>query len=329
MKRMLSLLLCLTLALALVGCGSGTNSATKSVTIGMIQFGDFEALNQASEGFKAALKDAGYVEGTNLTLDEQNAQGDAGNCTTIADKFVNEKADLIFANATPAAQAVAAKTTSIPIVITSVTDPASSGLVASNDAPGNNVTGTSDLTPVAAQIGLLHEILPAAKTICVMYCGAEDNSIFQAAIAKQAIEAAGMVYLEKTVSDSNMIQSVVESLGAVGTQCDAIYIPTDNLLAAGMATVSQYATKQGLPVIVGEEGMVANGGLATYGINYYKLGYKSGEMAVEVLKGADTKTMAIAYQSADECAKTINKGIAGQLGIVIPDSVMQGATVID
>lgn len=327
MKKLLLLLMCLTLALGVSACGTTADDNKDVVTIGLIQYADFEALSRATTGFKDALKDAGYIEGDNLKYDEQNAQGDAGNCVTIADKFVNEKVDLIFANATPAAQTVAAKTTSIPIIITSVTNPENSGLVDSNEKPGNNVTGTSDLTPVEAQIALIQQLYPDAKNICVMYCGSEDNSIFQAALAKTAIEAAGMTYIEKTVSDSNVIQSVVESLGNVGTQCDAIYIPTDNLLAEGMAIVAQYATNQGIPVVVGEGGMVADGGLATYGIDYYNLGYKSGQMAVEVLKGADPADMAIQYLPMDECVKSINVKTAEALGLTLTDDIKQGATL--
>ena len=328
MKKLISVILSSALLLALVACGSGNQGNKDAIRIGMIQYGDFEALNQATEGFKAGLKDAGYIEGENLILDEQNAQGDASNCVTIADKFVNAKADLIFANATPAAQAVAGKTSSIPVVITSVTDPASSKLVDSNELPGHNITGTSDLTPVEAQIELLTKLIPNAKNICVMYCSSEDNSVFQANIAKTVIEKAGLVYLEKTVSDSNVIQSVVESLGKVGSTCDAIYIPTDNLLAEGMATVAQYANKQGIPVIVGEEGMVGNGGLATYGINYYNLGYKSGQMAAEILKGADPAKMPIQYLPAEECSKVINQSTAKQIGLSIPESELADATIV-
>ena len=327
------------LCTAMAGCSSATASATaaasdaatagtaakKSVKIGGIQYVEHAALDKATEGFKAALKDAGYVEGDNLTLDIQNAQGDQSNCETIANKLVNEGVDLIFANATPAAQAVAAKTTSIPILITSVTDPATSGLVAANDAPGNNVTGTSDLTPVEQQIQLLTQLLPNAKKIAVMYTGSEDNSIFQADVAKKAIAAAGLEEVDYTVTDSNSIQSVAESM--VG-KVDAVYIPTDNLLAEGMANVTQITTAAKLPVIVGEEGMCANGGLATYGIDYYNLGYKTGEMAVQVLNGASPSTMAIQYLPTEDCKLTINQTAADALGVTIPDDLKAKAEII-
>jgi putative ABC transport system substrate-binding protein len=339
MKNVTKMILTALLCTAMAGCSSATASATaaasdaatagtaakKSVKIGGIQYVEHAALDKATEGFKAALKDAGYVEGDNLTLDIQNAQGDQSNCETIANKLVNEGVDLIFANATPAAQAVAAKTTSIPILITSVTDPATSGLVAANDAPGNNVTGTSDLTPVEQQIQLLTQLLPNAKKIAVMYTGSEDNSIFQADVAKKAIAAAGLEEVDYTVTDSNSIQSVAESM--VG-KVDAVYIPTDNLLAEGMANVTQITTAAKLPVIVGEEGMCANGGLATYGIDYYNLGYKTGEMAVQVLNGASPSTMAIQYLPTEDCKLTINQTAADALGVTIPDDLKAKAEII-
>ena len=340
MKNVTKMILTTLLCTAMAGCSSSTAAATaaaateaaaassaakKSVKIGGIQYVEHAALDKATEGFKDALKDAGYVEGDNLTLDIQNAQGDQSNCETIANKLVNEGVDLIFANATPAAQAVAAKTTTIPILITSVTDPATSGLVAANDAPGNNVTGTSDLTPVEQQIQLLTQLLPNAKKIAVMYTGSEDNSIFQADVAKKAIAAAGLEEVDYTVTDSNSIQSVAESM--VG-KVDAVYIPTDNLLAEGMANVTQITTAAKLPVIVGEEGMCANGGLATYGIDYYNLGYKTGEMAVDVLNGASPATTAIQYLPTEDCKLTINQTAADALDITIPDDLKAKAEII-
>ena len=304
----------------------GTQAQPEAVVIGGIQYVQHAALDRATEGFVAALADAGYVEGENLTFDLQNAQGDISNCETIANTLVNEGVNLIFANATPAAQAVAAKTDSIPVLITSVTDPATSGLVDTNEAPGANITGTSDLTPVEQQIQLLTQLLPDAKTIAILYTGSEDNSIFQADAARAAAEAAGLATEDYTVTDSNSIQSVVESM--VG-KVDAVYIPTDNLLAEGMALVGQICNSNGLPSIVGETGMVENGGLATYGIDYYNLGYKTGEMAVEILQGADPSTMPIAYLPAEDCELTINQTTADALGITIPDDIKATATIVE
>ena len=225
----------------------------KLFKIGVIQLVQHEALDSANKGFFAALDDAGIE----YEADQQNASGEQANCLTIAEKLVNDGNDLILAIATPAAQAVAGVTEDIPILLTAVTDPAASGLVSDNAKPGVNVSGTSDLTPVKEQIELLQQLLPDAKHIGLLYCSAESNSELQIAMAKEACDAAGITYEEYTVPSSNEIQSVVESM--VG-KVDAIYTPTDNTMAAGMATVAMVANDNKIPTICGEAGMVNAGG---------------------------------------------------------------------
>ena len=262
MKKTLAFLLSLGLTVSmLAGCGSKTNETTaaadaqtesaadekesgadesgsaaattsdKTYKIGVLQYVQHDALDASNEGFFAALDDLGVK----YDADQQNAAGEASSCQTIAETLVNNGNDLIFAIATPAAQSVAGTTADIPILLTAVTDPAESGLVESNDAPGGNVTGTSDLTPVTEQIDLLKELIPDAKTVGVLYCSAESNSVLQADMAKEACKAAGLEAADYTVSSSNEIQTVVESM--IG-KVDAIYAPTDNMIAAGMATVA-------------------------------------------------------------------------------------------
>ncbi|WP_312425756.1 ABC transporter substrate-binding protein [Lacrimispora sp.] len=283
----------------------------KQYKIGVLQLVQHAALDASNKGFIQALDDAGL----NYTVDQQNASGDQSTCQTIASKLVNDNDDLILAIATPAAQAVAGATSDIPILLTAVTDPASSDLVESNDNPGGNVSGTSDLTPVKEQIALLKKILPDTKTVGILFCSAESNSEIQAKMAKDAIEAEGMTAVEYTVSNSNEIQTVVTSM--VG-KVNAIYTPTDNTIAAGMATVSMVANENGIPVICGEEGMVNAGGLATYGIDYYELGYLTGQQAVKILtEGADISKMPIEYLPLDKCKLTVNEETAKTLGIDI------------
>lgn len=321
MKKLLKASLTVMMALTLSACGG-----SKDVNIGIVQYAEHPALDNAKKGFLKALEDNGYGE-DNVAFDDQNAQGDGSNCTTIADKFVNDNVDLIFAIATPTAQAAANKTTEIPIVLSAVTDPASAKLVKTNEKPGGNVTGTSDLTPVADQFDLLQQLLPDAKTIGIMYCNAEDNSIFQADIAKEECAKRNLTVVDKSVTDSNQIQQVTESL--IG-KVDAIYIPTDNLLAEGMATVAQVANENNLPCIVGESGMVENGGLATYGIDYYNLGYRAGLQAIKILKGeAKPADMAIEYLPAEECELTINEKVAKKLNITIPDDLKSKAKMVN
>ena len=320
MKRFLAAVVAVTTALALTACGSSSTNTTTddksaestddtTYKIGVLQLTQHAALDKANEGFIAALDESGIK----YEVDQQNASGEQSACQTIAEKLVNDGNDLIYAIATPAAQAVAGVTSEIPIVLSAVTDPAESGLVASNDAPGGNVTGTSDLTPVKEQIELLKQILPDAKTVGILFCSSESNSEIQAAMAREACEANGLEHVDFTVSSSNEIQTVVESM--VG-KVDVIYAPTDNTIAAGMPTVSMIATDNGLPIICGEQGMVDAGGLATYGIDYYQLGYMAGQMAVEILRdGADPATMPIGYLSADQCELSVNDETAAALGI--------------
>lgn len=313
-------------ALALTACGAsgGAGSASPeqdgSYKIGVLQLTEHGALDQTNEGFIDALDDAGI----SYTVDQQSAQNDQSTCQTIASKFVNDGDDLIFAIATPAAQAGAGATTEIPIVGSAITDYAESGLVASNEAPGGNVTGSSDLTPVEDQIDLLRQLLPDAKTVGILYCSAESNSGVQVSLAEKALDAAGIAHERYSVSSSNEIQQMVESM--VG-KVDAIYAPTDNTIAAGMATVSMVANENALPVIVGCDTMVQDGGLASYSINYRDLGYKAGEMAVKILaEGADPADMPIEYLSSAECQLIVNQATADALGIDI--SGLEGAQIV-
>lgn len=289
--------------------GSGESASGETYKIGVIQYMPHTALDASNEGFFAALDDLGisYEE------DQQNAAGETSTCQTIAQNLASAGNDLIFAIATPAAQAMAGVTEDIPIVLTAVTDPADAGLVESNDAPGGNVTGTSDLTPVADQIALIKKIFPEAETVGMLYCSSEANSVFQINLAKEACDAEGLSYEDYTVSSSNEIQSVVES--AVG-KVDVLYSPTDNIIANNMATVSMIANENQLPVICGEEGMVDNGGLITYGIDYYELGYMAGEMAAKILTGeSQPAEMPIEYLDASKCSLKVNADTAEALGL--------------
>lgn len=323
-KKILASILTLTLtASMLTACGtkdtaSGDNS-DKVYKIGVNQLVTHAALDASYQGFVDALKEAGFEDGKNLQIDYQNANGDQSTANTIATKLVNDGNDLILAIATPSGQACANATKDIPILVTAVTDPAGSGLVAANDAPGGNVSGTSDLNPVEEQIDLLTKLIPDAKNIAILYCSSESNSKIQVELATAAAEEAGLTVQEASVSNSNEIQQLVQSL--VG-KVDAIYAPTDNTIAAGMPTVAQVANDNGIPVICGEAGMVESGGLATYGIDYYELGKLTGEQAAKILKGeAETATMPIEYLPTDKLTLTVNDEVATKLGITIPDDL--------
>ena len=306
-------------AVAALALFSSCQKKDKKIKIGVIQLVEHPALDKNYQGFVDGLKDAGFIDGQNIEIDYENAQGEQANCVTIAQKLVNDQSDLIFAIATPAAQAVANMTSDIPILVSSVTDPKTAQLVESNEKPGTNVSGTSDLTPCAAQIALLKRLVPSAKKVAILFCSSEENSRFQANLAEAACQKEGLDFVEATVSNTNEVQQVVQSL--VG-KVDVIYAPTDNMIASSFATVALVTTPNKIPVICGEEGMVQGGGLATYGINYYELGLQTAKMAVEVLK--DKKNPAdMPIQYLEKCDFSYNKEVADELGIEIPADLIK------
>lgn len=335
-KIIASSVLALSMALAMAGCGSSaasSGSASGSASaeakegafkIGIIQLVEHDALDKAREGFIEDLKENGFVDGENIIIDYQNAQADQSNLKTISQRFVQNDDDLILAIATGAAQSVAAETSDIPILGTAITDYEAAQLVESNDAPGGNVSGTTDLTPVEKQVELLKEMMPDVKTLGVLYNSSEVNSEIQAQMAQEAAEKEGIECKTATVTNTNDIAQVMESIAG---DVDAIYIPTDNTFASAMATVSKIAEEYKLPTICGEQGMVESGGLATVGIDYYKLGKQTGEMAVKILKdGANVAEMPI--ESLDDTNICLNIDTAEAIGYEFPQSVTDKAAYL-
>lgn len=313
-------------ALALSGCASAApsdadkGSESKMVTIGITQIVAHPALDAARDGFKKAFADAGYVEGTDVTFDDQNAQGDQATASTIAAKFAADKVDLVLAIATPTAQAAAQTITDIPILFTAVTEPKEAGLVASWEAPGANVTGTSDLNPVKEQLQLIKDILPDAKTVGIISSSGEVNSEVQVEMAKDAAKELGLTIKDATVTVAGEVSQVAESLGDV----DAFYIPTDNKVTEGISALVQVAEAKKIPLFGAEGGQVESGAIATYGIDYSDLGYQTGLMAIRVLKeGADPATMPV--ETLEKISLIINKGAAERMGVTIPASVLDKA----
>ena len=286
------------------GGSAGSASSSGTYRIGVLQLTQHAALDASNEGFIAALDDAGI----SYEADQQNANNEQSTCTTIASTFANDGVDLILAIGTPAAQACLNATTEIPIVGTAITDFAESGLVESNDAPGGNLTGSSDMTPVADQISLLTQLVPDAAQVGLLYCTAESNSEIQIQMAEEELDGLGIGHERYSFSSTNELQTVVETM--VG-QVDAVYAPTDNTVAAAMSQVSATTNEAGIPTICGEVGMVQNGGLASVSINYEELGYRAGEMAVQILtEGADPATMPIEYLEAEDCTLIANQASA-------------------
>ena len=293
------------------------SSSNELIKIGIIQLVEHPALDQAYQGFVDGLKEAGYEEGKNIEFDYQNAQGEQANCITIAQKFLNDKSDLILAIATPAAQAAANLIKDIPILVTAVRDPETAKLVEKNDAPNGNVSGTSNLTPVDEQMELLKKLVPNVKTAALMYNSSEQNSKFQIDMGKRKLDEMGISYIEATITNPNDIHQVVQSI--IG-KAEAIYIPTDNMLAAGMPNVIAITEPAKIPIICGEVDMLKSGGLATYGISHYELGKLTSKQAVRILKDeAVPANMPIEYLQTPTLS--INTNAAEKLGIIIPEDI--------
>ena len=319
--------LMLTLALGVLGCGGDKKEAPKKaekVNVGIVQLVEHAALDAANKGFVEGLASKGYKEGQNIAYDRQNAQADQSNLQNIAHRFVNNKVNLICAIATPAAQTVANVTSDIPIVATAVTDYKTAKLVKDNAKPGTNVTGTTDMNPVEQQLDLLLKVVPNAKSVGTIYCSSEVNSQLQVDILKKAATAKGVTIKEATVSNVNDIQQAARSL--VG-KVQAIYVPTDNVLASAMPTLVSVTEEARLPVICGEGGMVKAGGLATLGVDYYKLGFQAGEMAADILSGK-SKPADMAIQAQKEFKAMVNLKEAEKIGLKVPEDVLKGAELV-
>ena len=315
-KNLLALILAVTMVLGLTACNGPAKKGTYSV--GIVQLMQHVALDQATQGFQDALTEK---LGDKVSFDVQMAGGEATNWTPIVTKFINNKVDLIMANATPAVIAAKEATSTIPIVGTSVTDyvAAEAAIVASNEAPGGNVTGYSDLSDISAHVELTKKLCPDAKTVAIVFCSAEPNSVIQGNQAKTLYGEAGFTTVTLTASDITTLSSVVTS---ACSQADVIYIPTDNLFAENMEAVKNITVPEKVPVICGEGGMVNSGGTATVSIDYYTLGYRAGEMAYSILaEGADPATTPIGFMSADDMELVINEENADAIGLVIPEDL--------
>ena len=317
MKRVLAMMMTAMMLLTLCACG-GAADQKDGYSVGIVQLMQHVALDQATQGFQDALKEK---LGDKVSFDVQLASGEPTNCTTIVTKFVNDGVDLIMGNATPAVIAAKEATSTIPIVGTSVTDYVAeeAAIVASNEAPGGNVTGYSDLSDIAAHVDLTKKLCPDAKTVAIIYCSAEPNSVIQGKQAEELYQAAGLTTVTLTASDITTISTVVTS---ACDQADVIYIPTDNLFAENMESVKNIAEPAKTPVICGEGGMVQSGGTATVSIDYYTLGLRAGEMAYEIMvNGADPATTPIGFMSADDMELVINEENVAAIGLTIPEDL--------
>lgn len=302
---------------ALTGCGED-KKAEAPKTIGIVQLVEHDALDAANRGITDALKERGI----SMEIDRQNAQADQPNLRNIAQRFVSHNYPLIFAIATPAAQTVANATSTTPIVATAVTDFAVAKLVKDNNKPGTNVTGSSDMNPIAAQTELLLKLVPNAKTVGTIYNSSEINSQLQIDILRKELEKHGVALAEATISSVNDIQQAAQSL--VG-KVDVMYVPTDNVVASSMPTLYRVTQAAKLAVVAGEAGMVRSGATATVAVDYYNLGKIAGNMGADILEGkAKPQDMPIRYQT--EFKVVLNEPVVKELGLTVPEDVAKNVT---
>ena len=281
--------------------------------IGISQFITHQSLDATREGFVDELAKQGYVEGKNIEIDLQNAQGEQRNLKTISQQLA-ESSDVVLAIATPSAQSLANTTQTTPVVFSAVTDPVSAKLVETREHPGANVTGTSDQSSdaISTQINLIKKVLPKAKTIGILYTQSEPNSVVQKDEAKRLLEEKGFTVVEKTILDSNNVKAAAESLM---TEVDMVFVPTDNIISSTMETVKQVSIKHKVPVFGGSTEMVAVGGLYNYGTNYEELGRQTARMLVRVLKGEKPENIAV--ELPEKLELHTNQEMADALGIDI------------
>ena len=312
MKKLFAVVLAVLMLASLSACDNAGANDGKYV-IGVCQLTPHVALDAATEGFIAALKDE--LGADKVQVKVEIGGGDTATCTPIVNAFVAENVDLIMANATPALQAAVAATTDIPVLGTSVTEYGVALEIKNfNGTVGGNVSGTSDLAPLDQQAAMIKEWFPDAKNVGLLYCSAEPNSQYQVDTVEAELKKLGYTCKQYPFAEANELQSVCQK--AAG-ESDVIYVPTDNTVAAATGTVDGVCRPLGIPVIAGEEGICGGCGVATLSISYYDLGYTTGKMAAQILRGeADVSTMAVAY--ADKFTKKYNKEICDELKIKVP-----------
>ncbi|MBF8808716.1 MAG: ABC transporter substrate-binding protein [Enterococcus lacertideformus] len=313
MKKRLLIGLSSTLLLALGGCGSANNSSEKTddtKTVGVLQLVQHNSLDATYRGFKEGLAENGYKEGDNLKIDYQNAQNNQDNLKSMSEKLVKEQPDLLLGIATPAAQSLLNETKTIPITVTAVTDLEQAHLVASNETPGGNLTGTTDMVPIEKQTDLLLRIVPNAKTIGIMYNNGEANSKIQGELAEKALKKAGVKVKVLTANSTNDVQQVTKSLAK---DVDGIYIPTDNTFASAASIIGEVAKETKTPIVAGSVDQVKEGSLATIGIDHEHLGKQTGKMAAKILDGK--KPSELPVESANDLSLYVNEEMAKAIGV--------------
>lgn len=325
-KKILAVGICGLMAAGVIaGCGNNSGSSGNSgkMKVGVVQIVRHPALDESNKGFVDALNESGLKD--KIEIDQQNAQGDQSNLRSIANRFVSGDYKLIAAISTPAAQAMANATNKIPIICTAIADFENAKLMKSEKQPDSNVTGTHDRGPLDKQVALIKEIQPNIKKLGIIYNSSEINSVIQAQKLKDACKPLGIDVVELTVNSVNDVQQVAE--GFLGGKVDAIFVPTDNIIASSIPTLMAVVNKEKIPVYGAEQGHVKSGVLASESISFYDIGHRAGEMATEILKGNKT-VKDFPVEGADKSKLYINKNEMDTLGIKIPQSVLDRAEMV-
>lgn len=335
LKKLAASILVLALTASLAACGAGGSSSSqaasgqssgKKLQIGVIQFAPHPSLDNCYKGFLQGLEEVGYKNGQNVTIDLQNAQGDAANGDLIAKNMVSKKYDMIMGIATPAAMSAysAAKGTDIPVVFTAVSDPVSAGIVKSLEKPGTNCTGTSDVLPLEEQVKMIRAFLPQAKKIGVLYTTSEPNSVSQLASLKKIAGNYGFEIVETGVTNASEVATAAASTVAKGVDCLNNF--TDNNVVNNLSSVLQAANKKKIPVFGSEVEQVKNGCLASQGIDYVALGAQTGKMAASILKG-EKKAADLPVFLVKDFSPVYNKTVLDSLGLSLPKDYENAAEV--
>ena len=322
MKKILAVIMALLLICTpmLASCGKRAK-----YTVGICQLVQHPALDAATQGFKDALVE---ILGEDVKFDEQNAANSPDTCATIVSTFVTKKVDLIMANATPALQAAQNATTEIPILGTSITEyGVALGIENFSGTVGTNISGTSDLAPLDQQAQMILDIVPDAKTVGLLYCSSEANSTYQVKEVAKYLTDKGITCKEYKFSDANDVQLIAQN---AASECDAMYVPTDNTAADNADAIWGAVSEKKVPIIAGESGICSGCGVATLSIDYYDLGYATGKMAAKILTGdADVATMPIEYTPAEKLSKLYNKEICEAVGIDVSKLEAAGFKAIE
>jgi len=301
-----------------------TSALADVAKVAVSQIVEHPALDAARQGLLDGLKAKGYIEGTNLEFTYQTAQGNPAIAVQIAKQFVGERPDVLVGIATPTAQALAASTRSIPVVFTAVTDPLGAKLVKNMDEPGRNVTGLSDLSPVAQHVDLMQELIPDLKSIGVVFNPGESNSVALVELLRAAADAKGLTVVEGTALKSADVQSAAQ---IVASKADVIYAPTDNTVASAIDGLVNAANQAKKPIIGASTTYIANGALAALGFDYYQVGVQTADYVDALLKGAKVADLPVKVAKGSDLA--LNQKVADKLGITFPASVLERATTIE